>query len=347
MTSARPADPAPLSDGLGPYDGDPQAEDDLWFLPEDPADEASQPGPRADRAPLFNVRDWRLAEASLAGDLAALCFDFGRLQERLHSLGKGALHRLVLQEVAGLGWWLGERIGADRLALWLSLRQGAIGDEAQALARAAWAVRRLEAPTVVSSDWAGCIAAHLGLTQAPSDRAPPDRVLEVAASLDGADTLHRVTQGALLFHLWRAASDGPSRDVEAAVLGARLAAATGFLPLALVGFNALTVSGTAERRLTGWISGAHQAVLAALMHLDRVQAWQGHAAQAVADLSGRTPAMLVALLAHWPMISAPMAEAETGASRGAVQRNLQSLTQLNLIREVTGQGRYRLWTARI
>ena len=123
--------------------------------------------------------------------------------------------------------------------------------------------------------------------------------------------------------------------------------ATGFLPLALVGLTALSVSGSAERRLTGWISGAHQAVLAALLHLDRVQAWQGHATQAVADLSGRTPTLLVALLARWPMISAPMAEAETGASRAAVQRNLQALMQRNLIREVTGQGRYRLWTARI
>ncbi len=342
MTPARPAARAPLPDRLGPYDADLPDEDDLWFLPEDTADDATQPGPRANPAPLFSIQDWRQAEANLSGDLAALCFDFGRLQERLHSLGKGALHRLVLQEVAGLGWWLGERIGADQLALWLSLRQGAIGDEAQALARAAWAVRRLQAPTVASHDWAARIAAHLGLTQAP-----PDRVFEVAASLDGADTLHRVTQGALLFHLWRAASDGPARDVEAAVLGARLSAATGFLPLALVGLTALSVSGSVERRLTGWISGAHQAVLAALLHLDRVQAWQHHATLAVADLSGRTPAVLVALLARWPMVSAPMAEAETRASRAAVQRNLQSLTNRNLIREVTGQGRYRLWTARV
>lgn len=342
MTPARPADPAPPTDQPGLYDADSQAEDDLWFLPEDAADDPTQPGPGANNAPLFNIQDWRQAEANLVGDLAALCFDFGRLQERLHSLGQGALHRLVLQEVAGLGWWLGERIGADRLALWLSLRQGAIGDESQALARAAWAVRRLEAPALPNGDWAARIAAHLGLTQAS-----PDRVFEVAASLDGAERLHRVTQGALLFHLWRAASDGPARDVEAAVLGARLAATTGFLPLALVGLTALTVSGSAERRLTGWISGGHQAVLAALLHLDRVQAWQADATQAVADLSGRTPAMLVALLARWPMVSAPMAEAETGASRAAVQRNLQSLTQRNLIREVTGQGRYRLWAARI
>ncbi len=342
MTPPRPPDPEALPDQPGFYDAAPAAEDALWFLPEDTADEATQPGPRADRAPLFVVQDWRQAEANLAGDLAAMCFDFGRLQERLSNLGTGALHRLALQEAVGLGWWSGARISADRLALWISLRQGATGDLSQDLARAAWAVRRLETSSVSGDDWIARISGHLGLGDLR-----PDRVFEVAAALDGAEHLHRVTQGALLFHLWRAASDGANHDIEAAVLGARMAAQSGFLPLSLVGFAALSVTGSAERRLTGWISGAHQAVLAGLLHLDRVQAWQGHATQAVVDLSGRTPALLVALLARWPMISAPMAEAETGASRAAVQRNLQSLTQRNLIREVTGQGRYRLWTARI
>lgn len=42
-----------------------------------------------------------------------------------------------------------------------------------------------------------------------------------------------------------------------------------------------------------------------------------------------------------------MAEAETGASRAAVQRNLDLLVQRGLIREITGQGRYRVWAARL
>jgi DNA-binding IclR family transcriptional regulator len=42
-----------------------------------------------------------------------------------------------------------------------------------------------------------------------------------------------------------------------------------------------------------------------------------------------------------------MAEKETGASRAATQRNLDRLTEAELIREVTGQGRYRLWTAKL
>jgi hypothetical protein len=42
------------------------------------------------------------------------------------------------------------------------------------------------------------------------------------------------------------------------------------------------------------------------------------------------------------MIFAPMAETLTGASRAAVQRNLVWMLMRALIREVTGQGRYRM-----
>jgi Fic family protein len=41
--------------------------------------------------------------------------------------------------------------------------------------------------------------------------------------------------------------------------------------------------------------------------------------------------------------TAPMAEALTGASRAAVQRNLAWLEARGLIREMTGQGRFRMW----
>jgi Fic family protein len=138
--------------------------------------------------------------------------------------------------------------------------------------------------------------------------------------------------------------------VEAAVLGSRLAAGQGtlpFLPLALTGFSALTASGGPEARLAGWISGAHRAVLSALMTLDRLASWRARAEADTADLQGRTPALLIASMAAHPMLAAPQAEAETGASRAAVQRNLDVLQARGLIREVTGQGRFRVWAAAI
>ena len=133
------------------------------------------------------------------------------------------------------------------------------------------------------------------------------------------------------------------------MLGARLAAGQGalpFLPLTLVGFSALTASGSPEARLAGWITGAQRAVLSALLALDRLAQWRARAMAETADLQGRTPARLIAALAAQPMLAAPQAEAETGASRAAVRRNLDVLVDRGLIREVTGQGRLRVWAVR-
>ena len=88
-----------------------------------------------------------------------------------------------------------------------------------------------------------------------------------------------------------------------------------------------------------------RAALAGLMELDRVAAWQARAEAAAAGLTGRTPRRLIAALAAWPLVSAPMLEAETGASRAAVQRNLDRLGGMGLVREVTGQQRFRFWKA--
>lgn len=68
---------------------------------------------------------------------------------------------------------------------------------------------------------------------------------------------------------------------------------------------------------------------------------------AMAGLSGRTPPALRKALSEWPLVSAPMAEALIGASRAAVQRNLAWMEDRGLIREVTGQGRFRMWRIRV
>ena len=178
-------------------------------------------------------------------------------------------------------------------------------------------------------------------------------VAQEMAALAGTSA---VTRGCALCHLWRALDERPDhlRGIEAAVLAARLAgqgpgrrSGLAFLPLSLAGFAALTASGTPERRLAGWIAGAHQAVLAALLSLDRLADWRGKAEMETADLSGRTPGLLIAALTAQPMLAAPQAEAETGASRAAVQRNLDLLVARGLTREVTGQGRFRVWAARV
>jgi hypothetical protein len=89
------------------------------------------------------------------------------------------------------------------------------------------------------------------------------------------------------------------------------------------------------------------ACLTAIRHLDDIEAWSARAEAMMAQLSGRTPPALRRALTEWPLVSAPMAEALTGASRTAVQRNLAWMEERGLIREVTGQGRYRVWAVRM
>ena len=50
-----------------------------------------------------------------------------------------------------------------------------------------------------------------------------------------------------------------------------------------------------------------------------------------------------AAVTEWPLVSAPMAEALTSSSRAAIQRNLSWMEAQGLVRELTGQGRYRMW----
>jgi hypothetical protein len=337
---------ASSEDHLGPASPYDRAEtEDLWFLPEADADDALAPLPRADRQPLFDPAEWGRAQADLAAELAALCLNFGAFEERLAGMGQGTRQRLAILEAAELSWWAGHRIGAERLTLWVGSRTGG-GEDNLALVQAGWAVRRLMAGQgPAKGGWADGIAGFLG-------HAPTDATAELAEVMDSAHYLHPVTQSAILFHAWRIAGTGAPRDTEAAVMAACHGGTMGrrpgqFLPLALAGMKALRAAGSAHARLSAWISGAEAAVLSALMQLDRLTAWQGAARTAIANLSGRTPDLLIDLFAQWPMVSAPMAEARIGASRAAVQRNLQTLTDLHLIRETTGQGRYRLWAAKI
>ena len=331
----------------GPYD--PDEAEEPWVLPQT-EDDVGPTGPlaRPTQASLVDAAGWLAAEAALANELAELSFDLGRLAERTRFAGDGAVQRLALEEAVGLSWWTGDRIGIDRLALWTSYRIGAAEEDGGGLIRTAWAARRLGA--AVPGPGRG-LDAMLAAALGEEGRADPGLIADVAAELETLAGTSAVTRGAALFHLWRSLDERPDhlRDLEAAVLGARLAGQGGlpFLPLALTGFGALTASGSPASRLSGWVRGAHRAVLAALMALERLSRWRARSEAMTADLSGRTPARLIAVLAAHPMLAAPQAEAEAGASRAAVQRNLDLLQARGLIREVTGQGRFRVWAAKV
>ncbi|MGL6208345.1 MAG: hypothetical protein ACRC14_00770, partial [Paracoccaceae bacterium] len=123
----------------GPFDPDPDAEPDLWFLSDQQteAEPDCPPGPKAERARLFDPNIWQAAEGRHSGALAELAALFGALDERLRAGSPaqrdGWRHRLALLEVVDLGWWTGKRVPMDQLALWVGLRIGATGEDAQSV----------------------------------------------------------------------------------------------------------------------------------------------------------------------------------------------------------------------
>jgi hypothetical protein len=323
--------PHPLQDKntgpAGPYDA-PAAEP--WFVPQGGA--ADPPWPQAERRALVQVGDWAAAQAALSGELAGLAVLYGALEERLRAGPVGWRHRLALREAADLSWAVGDRIPPDRLALWQALRLSGVQDDAQGLQRAAWALRRLV------SGAGGGLAAFLGRPEAAQD---------LEGVLVGLAPLHPVTRAVALGQVWQLSGDGgAARQIEAAVLAGCLAAdmvGGGFVPQAAG--RQMLPGGRAQAALGLWLRGATGATQGALMHLDQLASWQRRAATALADLQGRTPPLLQAVLMEWPMVTTGLAQQLTGASKAAVLRNLDHMQARGLLREVTGQGRYQVWTA--
>lgn len=340
-----------FEDGFADGEGAEEAsERDLWFLsgPMDGEPDDLPPGPRADPRETSILADWAKAEAGLAARLAWVAGRLGALDERLRRGPEGWLHRLALIEAADLSWFIGDRVSLDRLTLWISMRlSGAQGDTG-ALARVGWAVRRLT----------GGPGPEVGLAEF-LDRRDPENIAEDAERFaDRADgwldlmtaarDLHPITRACMGFHLWSLAGLGQHGDrMEAAVTAGRIALSEGrgaiFAPLAMGGAGGLRAGGPPTERLARWLDGMDNATLTAMRRLDDIEAWSTRATTAIAPLSGRTPPALCSALAEWPMVSAPMAETLTNASRAAVQRNLAWMEAKGLIREVTGQGRFRMW----
>ena len=329
-----------------------KSEDDLWFLPGPMELEPDylSPGPRVESRETAVLDDWRKAEAGNAARLARVAGRVGALDYRLKRGPKGWRHRLALIEAADLSWFVGDRIGPDRLALWISMRLSGVQDDTAALARVGWAVRRLTGGPSPEVDLSAFLdrrdPENLGIDTEPfADRA--GGWLDLMAQ---AADLHPITRACVGFHFWSLAGLGRQGDrMEAIVTAARIVASEGkgaiFAPLAMGGAGGLRAGGTPTERLVRWLEGMETACLAAMRHLDDIEAWSSRAEAEITALSGKTPPALRAVLSEWPLVSASMAEALTGTSRAAVQRNLAWMEAQGLIREVTGQGRYRMWRA--
>ncbi|MDE3081115.1 MAG: hypothetical protein KGI94_13900 [Paracoccaceae bacterium] len=333
-------------------DADPSSvpDEDLWFLPgpPEPAFDPTPPGPRAEPNEASVLDEWRAAEAGQAARLARVALRLGQLDERLRQGPPGWRQRLALAEAVDLGWHAGYRIAPDRLALWIVLRVGNTEAEDQGYAKLGWAVRRLTGGPGPMADLATFLGRHVigGGEEAPLS----ERIAGLLEMLHAGRDLHPLTRACLCFHLWPLAGIGPEGErLEAAVTAARLAAAdcaaAAFVPLATAGSAALRAGGLPPVRLGRWLDGMEAGLAATLRGLEDLTAWQTRAQAEIADLSGQTPGRLIEALIGWPLLSASMAEALTGKSRAAVQRNLTLFQARGLVREVTGQGRFRFWKA--
>lgn len=330
------------------------SDDDLWFLPgtmeEEPDDMPT--GPRAEPSEIAFLDDWRRAEAGHAARLARVAGRLGALDDRLRRGPEGWRHRLALIEATDLSWFVGDRIGPDRLALWISLRLAGVQGDTGPLARVGWAVRRLTGGPGPEADLSAFLdrrdPENLSVEAEPfADRA--GGWLDLVAQ---AADLHPITRAGMGFHLWSLAGLGQHGDrIEAAVTASRIAASDGkgavFVPLAMGGAGGLRAGGPSADRLARWLNGMETGCLTAMRHLDDIESWSARVDTEMSQLSGKTPAALRAVLAEWPLLSAPMAVVLTGASRAAVQRNFAWMEAKGLIREMTGQGRYRMWRAAV
>ncbi len=350
---------------------------DLWFLPGPLEDEPDYlpPGPVHEAKESDVVDAWRAAEAGQAAQLARVAARLGILDEPLRRGPAGWRQRLALIEAADLSWLTQDRIGLDRLSLYVALRVSTVTDDAQALYRIGWTVRRLTggpAPLARRSG-VGDLETFLdrrdrtGQGERFEEDKAPFRVLEMAergafeqraagwlAMMDQAEDLHPVTRACMGFHLWHVAELSPVDDpLEAAVTAARVAiadlapsgSAPGaiFAPIAMGGGGGFRAIGDPPARLARWLNAMESAAFAALRKLEEIEAWAAAAERTMAPLSGKTPPMLRDLFTSWPLVSVQLARKLTGAHRATVQRNIDWLEERGLIRDVTGQGRYRMW----
>lgn len=252
-------------------------------------------------------------------------------------------------EASELSWLTGRRVPTDRLGLWHAMRISAAGDDTTTLQHTTWAFRRLAGGPGPEPDLAG----FLGRRESPGQDLLSEKIATWNAIMSAAGTLHPIVRACFAFYLWPLTGIGlEGNRLEGAVVAGRMSASEGqggilFVPVLMGGAGTLRSGGDPTERLRNWLKAAEQGLVRAMRHIDQLERWEDTARDRAARLSGRTPPRLIEIFCSWPLVSAPMAEKLTGVSRAAIQRNLAWLESHGLVKEVTGQGRFRVWRAKM
>ncbi|SDE42151.1 helix-turn-helix domain-containing protein [Ruegeria marina] len=347
------------------YDRDPTPEEDLWFLPQAPdPDETSTdlPWPVTAREGSLQPDVWLQAERACYRELLVSVEAVTRFGERLKQMPIGIRERFALQSVSAILRAEGVWLGPEKIALYRASRLAG-EDEARALARASWAVRRLTGQGIaVHED----LRAFLGRADVTDARDPdPYADRPVGGELDALGTAfcahhqsqvacHEITRAACDLAFWRSEGITPWDELLEPVTAAMIIGAGGLAPFLPVAgghrFDRYAVNGGedfAEARLRVFYAAVEAGALAALMELDRLKVWLERARLKTQDLSGRTPPALTDALTRFPILSADLVAQYVGCSPMSARRNLNLFTDRGLAREITGQGRYRFWAAAV
>lgn len=330
-----------------------------WFVPALPEDSApgDPPWPVAPRGPDLSPEEWRGAEAVAFRSLIEAVEPLARFRERVRAAPQGIDERFALLSVSALLRGEGHWIGPEQIALFREMRIGGEAD-IRPLTRAAWAVRRLlRADPDPLADLRGFLGRRD--VQAPArlsdDRPVGDEIDSLAHGLRGqiatlADC-HELTRAAYAFARWRAEGltpfDEPLEPSVAALCLGGGGVAPG-LPMApghqLDAHATETGAGVVVARLELFYAAVRAGALAGLMELDRLARWRGSAQAAIKGRSGRTPPLVIETLLRWPVVSAELLAVRAGCTPMSARRNLALFAEQGLVREITGQDRYRFWT---
>jgi hypothetical protein len=339
---------------VSPYDEDPE-EDGLWFLsdPDDALDDHVMPLPQADTTPLAQAEHWIGAQGVHAAQLARAAMAVGQLDMLVFQIGSGASQRLALREVEAMTWAAGlpvpvEEIGRDRL-------QARASTDPQALQQARWALRRLLGEGDLRD-----LRTFLGLHRSDSRTHPDALRLRPAgdlfdeaaedfhAAVAGLSDAHAFTRAAFARHLWQL-SDLSTQDdqIEAAVWAARHMAedcrALSFVPMG----QGVRRPRTGVEGFRATLAAIETGASSALVELQRLLAWRDDALARSARIKGSNPAKIIKALVAKPMATTEMVEHAAGVSRDTAERLLARLAEMEIIREITGTRRFRIWAAKL
>lgn len=271
-----------------------------------------------------------------------------------------AAQRLAQAEAADAMWLAGDAGARDRLALYVQGVRAAIDGRDQL---AHWALRRISSDIDPSTLDVNGLRNYLG--RARSGRS--DRLIEEAADLFPQPTggeldqalaewldisrrltgQHRLIRAAILHRAWRWLNlSGLEDPVSPSVIAASIAGGPSlpFAPFAgaVRRLRTFTVQGSEIDRLYAMVKAFHEGATQANLMLEHLAHWRVRASEVAATKAMRA---VIDAVAIQPVTSSNAIAKKAGLTPQAVNNAARTLMKDGLIKEATGQSRFRLWQA--